>query len=48
VEAAEPRKACSRHFVHALDVEPGQLAELCAGLSAVQDGEGSAPQASTR
>jgi transposase-like protein len=39
VEAAEPLEAFSRHFVHDLDVEQGQLDELFAWLRAVKDGE---------
>jgi hypothetical protein len=39
VEAAEPREACSRHFLRDLDVAPGQMDELCALLRAVKEGE---------
>src|SRR4029450_9840831 len=39
VEAAEHLKAFSRHFVHDLDVEQGQMDELFALLSAVKEGE---------
>jgi hypothetical protein len=48
VEAAEPLEACSRHFVHALDVKQGQMDALFAVLSAVKDGEVSERQAITR
>jgi hypothetical protein len=48
VAAAEPLEAFSRPCVHDLDVEQGQRDELLALLSAVKDGEGSAPQAMQR
>jgi IS1 family transposase/transposase-like protein len=47
-EAAEHLEAFSRHFVHDLDVEQGQMDELFALLSAVKDGEGSEQQAIKR
>jgi len=39
VEAAEHLEACSRDFLHHVDVEQVQMDELFALLSAVQDGE---------
>jgi IS1 family transposase len=39
VEAADHLEACSRHFVHDLDVEQVQMDELFALRSAVKDGE---------
>jgi IS1 family transposase/transposase-like protein len=48
VEAADHLEAFSRHFVHDLDVEQGQMDELFALLSAVKDGEVSERQAIKR
>jgi IS1 family transposase len=48
VEAAEHLDAVSRHFVHALDVEQVQMAELFAVLRAVKEGEVSEQQAMKR
>jgi transposase-like protein len=48
VEAADHLDAFSCHFLHALDVEPVQMDELFAWLSAVKDGEVSERQAIQR
>src|SRR5215475_890948 len=48
VAAADHLEACSRHFLHDLDVEQGQMDELFAGLRAVKDGEISARHAIKR
>src|SRR5215831_1418523 len=48
VEAAEQLRACSQHFLHDVRVRQVQLDELCALLSAVKEGEGSAAEAIER
>jgi hypothetical protein len=48
IEAADHLEAFSRHFLRDLDVEQVQMDELCALLSAVEDGEVSERQAIKR